>query len=84
MAVLHDVVDDHGRPCVVMEYVPAPALADLLDGGRTLPHEEAARIGLGTIGARRTPPGSCTGTSSPATCCSVRATGSCSPPSASR
>ena len=53
VVVVHDVVDDDGRPCVVMEYVPAPTLADLLDGGRTLPPEEAARIGLGMIAALR-------------------------------
>ncbi|WP_217545179.1 serine/threonine-protein kinase [Streptomyces sp. GbtcB6] len=53
VVVVHDVVDDDGRPCVVMEYVAAPTLADLLDGGRTLPPEEAARIGLGMIGALR-------------------------------
>ncbi|MFJ9560942.1 serine/threonine-protein kinase [Streptomyces fuscichromogenes] len=53
VVVVHDVVDDDGRPCIVMEYVPAPTLADLLDGGRTLPPEEAARIGLGMIGALR-------------------------------
>ncbi|MEU6200966.1 serine/threonine-protein kinase [Streptomyces sp. NPDC047061] len=53
VVVVHDVVDDGGRPCIVMEYVAAPTLADLLDGGRTLPPEEAARIGLGMIGALR-------------------------------
>ncbi|MGW1668670.1 serine/threonine-protein kinase [Streptomyces sp. NPDC002324] len=65
--VVHDVVDDHvdgvqggfeggtgdGRPCIVMEYVPAPTLADLLTDGRTLPPEEAARIGLGMVAALR-------------------------------
>ncbi|MEU9450954.1 serine/threonine-protein kinase [Streptomyces sp. NPDC048277] len=53
VVVVHDVVDDGGRPCIVMEYVPAPTLADLLDGGATLPPEEAARIGLGMIAALR-------------------------------
>ncbi|MFF7468289.1 protein kinase [Streptomyces sp. NPDC008092] len=53
VVVVHDVVDDGGRPCIVMEYVAAPTLADLLDGGRTLPPEEAARIGLGMTGALR-------------------------------
>ncbi|MFF5139986.1 serine/threonine-protein kinase [Streptomyces sp. NPDC013157] len=53
VVVVHDVVDDDGRPCIVMEYVPAPTLADLLDGGRTLPPEEAARIGLGMVAALR-------------------------------
>ncbi|MFI6402359.1 serine/threonine-protein kinase [Streptomyces sp. NPDC050548] len=51
--VVHDVVDDDGRPCIVMEYVPGPTLADLLKDGRTLPHEEAARIGLDTVAALR-------------------------------
>lgn len=53
VVVVHDVVEDDGRPCIVMEYVPATTLADLLDGGRTLPPEEAARIGLGMIAALR-------------------------------
>ncbi|SPE99766.1 Serine/threonine-protein kinase StkP [Streptomyces sp. MA5143a] len=55
--VVHDVVDDEvdgdGRPCIVMEYVPAPTLADLLTDGRTVSPEEAARIGLGMIAALR-------------------------------
>ncbi|MGW2567773.1 serine/threonine-protein kinase [Streptomyces sp. NPDC001537] len=53
VVVVHDVVDDDGQPCIVMEYVPAGTLADLLDGGRTLPPEEAAGIGLGVISAVR-------------------------------
>ncbi|MEU1345340.1 serine/threonine-protein kinase [Streptomyces sp. NPDC005827] len=53
VVVVHDVVEDDGRPCIVMEYVPATTLADVLDGGRTLPPEEAARIGLGMIAALR-------------------------------
>ncbi|MCX4879099.1 serine/threonine-protein kinase [Streptomyces sp. NBC_00847] len=53
VVVVHDVVDDDGQPCIVMEYVPAPTLADVLKGGRTLPPQEAARIGLGVISAVR-------------------------------
>ncbi|WP_200301743.1 serine/threonine-protein kinase [Streptomyces adelaidensis] len=63
VVVVHDVVDDDhvegadgtggGRPCIVMEYVPAPTLADRLTDGRTLSPEEAARIGLGMIAALR-------------------------------
>ncbi|GHI03604.1 serine/threonine protein phosphatase [Streptomyces cellostaticus] len=53
VVVVHDVVDDEGRPCIVMEYVRAPTLADLLKGGRAVPPEEAARIGLGMIAALR-------------------------------
>ncbi|WP_245790630.1 serine/threonine-protein kinase [Streptomyces monashensis] len=51
--VVHDVAEDDGRPCIVMEYVPAPTLGDVLKGGRTLPPAEAARIGLGMIAAVR-------------------------------
>ncbi|MFJ8537202.1 serine/threonine-protein kinase [Streptomyces sp. NPDC093591] len=53
VVVVHDVVEDDGRPCIVMEYVPAPTLGDVLKGGHTLPPEEAARIGLGMIAAVR-------------------------------
>lgn len=53
VVVVHDVVEDGGRPCIVMEYVPAPTLGDVLKSGRTLPPEEAARIGLGMIAAVR-------------------------------
>ncbi|MEV0479838.1 serine/threonine-protein kinase [Streptomyces sp. NPDC050508] len=51
--VVHDVVDDDGHPCIVMEYVPGTTLADLLKDGRTLPHQEAARIGLDMVAALR-------------------------------
>ncbi|GGX07040.1 serine/threonine-protein kinase [Streptomyces lomondensis] len=51
--VVHDVVEDEGRPCVVMEYVPGHTLGDLLQDGRTLPPEEAARIGLAMVSALR-------------------------------
>ena len=53
VVVVHDVAEDDGRPCIVMEYVPALTLGDVLKGGRTLPPEEAARIGLGMIAAVR-------------------------------
>ncbi|MGW5445937.1 protein kinase domain-containing protein [Streptomyces asiaticus] len=53
VVVVHDVVDHHGLPCIVMEYVPSTTLADLLkDGGRVSP-DEAARIGRGMIAALR-------------------------------
>ncbi|MGR3867792.1 serine/threonine-protein kinase [Streptomyces graminifolii] len=51
--VVHDVVDDEGRPCIVMEYVPGPTLAELLKDGGTLPYQEAARIGLDMVAALR-------------------------------
>ncbi|MGQ4384010.1 protein kinase domain-containing protein [Streptomyces sp. SAS_270] len=53
VVVVHDVVDDDGLPCIVMEYIPSATLADLLKGGRTLPPEEAARIGEGMVAALR-------------------------------
>uniref|UniRef100_A0AAU2VEL0 non-specific serine/threonine protein kinase n=1 Tax=Streptomyces sp. NBC_00003 TaxID=2903608 RepID=A0AAU2VEL0_9ACTN len=53
VVVVHDVVEDDGRPCIVMEYVAAPTLGDALKGGNTLPPEEAARIGLGMVAAVR-------------------------------
>ncbi|MDX3832717.1 serine/threonine-protein kinase [Streptomyces europaeiscabiei] len=49
----HEGGTGDGRPCIVMEYVPAPTLADVLTDGRTLPPEEAARIGLGMVAALR-------------------------------
>ncbi|WP_258053409.1 serine/threonine-protein kinase [Streptomyces sp. Ru72] len=53
VVVVHDVVEDDGRPCIVMEYVPALTLGELLRDGRTVSPEEAARIGLGMIAALR-------------------------------
>ncbi|WP_043262889.1 serine/threonine-protein kinase [Streptomyces sp. CT34] len=53
VVVVHDVVDDGGQPCIVMEYVPAVTLGDLLKERRTIPPEEAARIGLGMTAALR-------------------------------
>jgi hypothetical protein len=53
VVVVHDVVDDDGQPCIVMEYVPAGTLGDALADGRTLPPAEAARVGLGVISAVR-------------------------------
>lgn len=53
VVVVHDVAEEDGRPCIVMEYVPALTLGELLRDGRTVPAEEAARIGLGMIAALR-------------------------------
>ncbi|MFE9645137.1 protein kinase [Streptomyces sp. NPDC006365] len=53
VVVVHDVVDDGGLPCIVMEYVPSVTLGDVLKSDRTLSPEEAARIGLGMIAALR-------------------------------
>ncbi|MFC3572388.1 serine/threonine-protein kinase [Streptomyces yaanensis] len=53
VVVVHDVVDDDGRPCIAMEYVPAATLSAFLKDGEALPPEEVARIGLGMIAALR-------------------------------
>ncbi|MEU9786461.1 serine/threonine-protein kinase [Streptomyces phaeochromogenes] len=53
VVVVHDVLDDEGLPCIVMEYVHGTTLGALLKGGGALPPGEAARIGLGMIAALR-------------------------------
>nr|WP_281396775.1 serine/threonine protein kinase [Streptomyces olivoverticillatus] len=52
VVVVHDVVEDGGLPCIVMEYVPSTTLGDLLKRGPVTP-AEAARIGRGMISALR-------------------------------
>ncbi|MEU6440121.1 protein kinase [Streptomyces sp. NPDC047046] len=49
--VVHDVVDDGGLPCIVMEYVPSRTLADVLREEGPLPVAEAARIGAAMLSA---------------------------------
>lgn len=51
--VVHDVVDDEGLPCIVMEYLPSVTLGDLLKREGALPPGEAARIGCGMAAALR-------------------------------
>ncbi|MGW2325406.1 serine/threonine-protein kinase [Streptomyces sp. NPDC001700] len=53
VVVVHDVVDDDGLPCIVMEYVPSTTLGDLLKEGGTLSPVETARVGRGMIAALR-------------------------------
>ncbi|WP_180990040.1 serine/threonine-protein kinase [Streptomyces noursei] len=53
VVVVHDVVDDAGQPCIVMEYVPAVTLSDLLGQQGSIPPAEAARIGLAMVAALR-------------------------------
>ncbi|AUH45294.1 serine/threonine protein kinase [Streptomyces sp. CMB-StM0423] len=53
VVVVHDVVDDEGLPCIVMEYVPAPALDEVLKRDGPLATAEAVRIGIGVIAALR-------------------------------
>ncbi|WP_438483742.1 protein kinase domain-containing protein [Streptomyces sp. S186] len=53
VVVVHDVVDDAGQPCIVMEYVPAVTLGEHIRQHQTIAPEEAARIGLGMVAALR-------------------------------
>ncbi|WP_419993014.1 serine/threonine-protein kinase [Streptomyces boninensis] len=53
VVVVHDVVDDDGLPCIVMEYVPSRTLGDVLKEEGPLSAGEAARIGRGMIAALR-------------------------------
>ncbi|MFE6690773.1 serine/threonine-protein kinase [Streptomyces sp. NPDC057743] len=54
---VHDVVDDEGSPCIVMEYVPSSTLGDAIkeaaQSGTYLSPRETARIGRGMISALR-------------------------------
>ncbi|WP_267243004.1 serine/threonine-protein kinase [Streptomyces sp. PR69] len=53
VVVVHDVVDDDGRPCVVMEYVPSLTLSDVIKEHGPVTPREAARIGRGMVAALR-------------------------------
>ncbi|WP_420708430.1 serine/threonine-protein kinase [Streptomyces sp. ERV7] len=53
VVVVHDVVEDEGLPCIVMEYVPSRTLADVLKKDGPLDPGEAARIGRSMIAALR-------------------------------
>ncbi|MGW8557026.1 serine/threonine-protein kinase [Streptomyces tubercidicus] len=54
---VHDVVDDGGMPCIVMEYVPSSTLGDAIkEAARqdsSVTPREAARIGRGMVAALR-------------------------------
>ncbi|MEU9112582.1 protein kinase [Streptomyces sp. NPDC048483] len=51
--VVHDVVEQDGRPWIVMELVDGPSLADRLYSGGPLAPRETARIGVALLGALR-------------------------------
>ncbi|MEU9799051.1 protein kinase [Streptomyces sp. NPDC051000] len=51
VVVVHDVVEDDGRPYIVMELVDGGSLADRLTAGRPLDPAETARTGLALLGA---------------------------------
>jgi len=47
--ILHDIVDEDGRPFIVMELVRAPTLTELVAAEGALPPARAAAIGLGLL-----------------------------------
>ncbi|WP_260614160.1 serine/threonine-protein kinase, partial [Streptomyces sp. WAC07061] len=51
VVVVHDVVEDDGRPYIVMELVEGGSLADRLGASGPLDAGETARIGLALLGA---------------------------------
>ncbi|WP_234343648.1 serine/threonine-protein kinase [Streptomyces sp. WM6372] len=53
VVVVHDVVEDDGRPHIVMELVEGGSLADRLAGDGPLGPAETARMGLALLGALR-------------------------------
>ncbi|WP_053161135.1 serine/threonine-protein kinase [Streptomyces caatingaensis] len=50
---VHDVVEQEGRPWIVMELVRGRSLADVLEHEGTLDPREAARVGSAVLGALR-------------------------------
>ena len=69
-----DVVDEHGAPCLIMEYLPSKSLAMVMAERGPLPAREVARIGAQSrrrAGRRARGRASCTATSSRATSCSA-------------
>jgi serine/threonine protein kinase len=53
VVTIHDVVEDAGAPCIVMEYVPSSTLGDLLKRHGTIAPSEAVWIGCRMIAALR-------------------------------
>ncbi|GAA2082313.1 hypothetical protein GCM10009801_41960 [Streptomyces albiaxialis] len=51
VVVVHDVVEDEGLPCIVMEYVPARSLSQILKEDGPLPPQAAMRTGLAMVAA---------------------------------
>ena len=43
---VYDVVDHHGEPCLVMQYVPSRSLHELLSSDGALPPRRVARLGV--------------------------------------
>jgi eukaryotic-like serine/threonine-protein kinase len=50
---VYDIVEDNGRPAIVMELVPFGSLRDTIRGHGPLPSAQVARIGLGILAGLR-------------------------------
>ena len=53
IVTVHDVVEEDGRPWIVMEYVRARSLQEILDSDGRLPHARVADIGVQMLAALR-------------------------------
>jgi serine/threonine protein kinase len=51
VTAVYDVVEEDGRPWLVMEHVPAPSLQDILEERGPLPAPFVARVGLDVLSA---------------------------------
>jgi serine/threonine protein kinase len=51
---VHDVIEDAGRPCIIMQLVRGPSLAEAIEERGSLSPREVARIGLDLLDALRT------------------------------
>ncbi|GAB3962983.1 hypothetical protein GCM10029978_019610 [Actinoallomurus acanthiterrae] len=54
IVTVHDVVEEEGRPCIVMEFVRSRSLQDLIDEDGRLPAIQVAEIGGKVLAALRT------------------------------
>jgi eukaryotic-like serine/threonine-protein kinase len=53
VVVVHDVLEDEGLPCIVMEYVRSRTLSEVIKKDGPVSQREAARIGRGMVAALR-------------------------------
>ncbi|MEV5747042.1 protein kinase [Actinoallomurus sp. NPDC052308] len=54
IVTVHDVVEEDGRPCIVMEFVRARSLQEVIDEDGPLPPAQVAEIGAQVLAALRT------------------------------
>ncbi|WP_440065039.1 protein kinase domain-containing protein [Streptosporangium sp. OZ121] len=54
VVIVHDVVEEDGRPWIVMQLVRSRSLGEIVRSGGPLPPERVASVGLHVLGALRT------------------------------